>query len=145
MELRNLLLAGGVVGLVYYAYTLQKKKEMEAKAKKQASSVSKTVVTATQVEDSIKKEEEKSIKQAPTPLTEPIKQAPIKTITTTTTKIVGSVKLPPANTDTKVVKGVKPKVLLEFESPSIKNVFSAPSKTKTPTLVRGVGAMREEV
>jgi hypothetical protein len=145
MELRNLLLAGGVVGLVYYAYTLQKKKEMEAKAKEQASSVSKTVVTATQVEDSIKKEEVKSIKQAPTPLTEPIKQAPIKTITTTTTKIVGSVKLPPANTDTKVVKGVKPKVLLEFESPSIKNVFSAPSKIKTPTLVRGAGAMREEV
>lgn len=148
MEGRNLLLVGGVVALAYYLYNQQKKKESEAKAKDEASNISKVVVSSKQVEESIKKEAENKAEMGnvrPMPTDNTIKSEPTRTTTTTTTTVIGSVKLPPANTNTKVVGGIKPKVLLEFESPMVKNIYVAPSRTMSPTLIKGGGISREEL
>jgi hypothetical protein len=136
MNAKKLIIVGGVVALGVYLYISKKKKDDEAKNKEKAPSVSKTIVTATQVEDSIKKDDiKKAESENIVEQKAPIKEAPIQMTTTTTKTIVGSVKLPPATIDTKIVGGVKPKLLMEFESPLIKNVYSSTIKTKIPNFL----------
>jgi hypothetical protein len=152
MEGRKLLLIGGVVALAYYIYTQQKKKELEAIANKNASLVSKIIVTSSQVEDAIKKEEIKPSKeQTNLPTNDvikeeivelpPIKQAPIKQLSTTT--ILDSEKTPTVITKTKVIGGIKPKVLFDFEQPIIREQFQN-TRSTSPNLIRRSGASREE-
>ena len=134
MDTKKILIGLGVVGVAIFIFTKMRKKKVDMAEPKVEPQ--KTLLTAEQVDKVIKEEPKKKEEVKATKEVKP--EAPMppmipKEMMPKGEKVaIQNQKLPPPITETKVVGTIKPKVILEFESNTIKNVYQAPPRFLNP-------------
>lgn len=134
MDTKKILIGLGVVGVAIFIFTKMRKKKADIAEPKVEPQ--KTLLTSEQVDKAIKEEPKKAQEvkatkevkpEAPMPPMIPKEMMPKEEKAP-----IQNQKLPPPITETKLVGNVKPKVVLEFESSTIKNIYQAPPRFLNP-------------